>query len=93
MEGLRKEINSIDMNIIRLIAKRLRICRKIGLIKAKKGIPVLDRQQEKEMLNKRMQEAEKHSIRAGLVKNLFSHIISDSRRMQSGIRKEKGKQK
>ncbi|EKE14631.1 MAG: hypothetical protein ACD_12C00381G0009 [uncultured bacterium] len=42
LESLRRQIDEIDESIIILLAKRMKIVEKVGLLKKKQNIPVLD---------------------------------------------------
>lgn len=49
---LRKEIDTVDDEIIRLLAKRLSIAEAIGDVKRKLGIPPVDREREEEVIGR-----------------------------------------
>jgi len=42
LEDLRKQIDGIDESIVNLLAKRMKIVEKVGLLKKKQNIPTLD---------------------------------------------------
>lgn len=42
LDGLRKQIDEIDESIINLLAKRMKIVKKVGLLKKKQNIPAFD---------------------------------------------------
>ena len=46
LEEWRKEIDSIDDEIIRLIQQRAKIVKKIGNLEAKAGLPIIDNDRE-----------------------------------------------
>lgn len=46
----RNEIDSIDNEIIKLIDQRMRIAQKIGNLKAKAGLPIIDNHREERVL-------------------------------------------
>ena len=43
LESLRKQIDGIDESIVNLLAKRMKVVKKIGQLKKKSNIPVLDK--------------------------------------------------
>ncbi len=42
LENLRKQIDAIDEQIVSLLAKRMEIVKKVGLLKKQQNIPALD---------------------------------------------------
>lgn len=52
IEELKKEINQLDSSLIELLQKRAEIVKKIVNIKIKMGIPIEDKNREKEILSK-----------------------------------------
>ncbi|PNV77348.1 MAG: chorismate mutase, partial [Thermoproteota archaeon] len=52
MERLREEIDLIDMRILELLRKRMRISAEIGREKRRKGLPILDERREAEVLER-----------------------------------------
>jgi monofunctional chorismate mutase len=71
IQELRKEIDKIDDEIIDLLKRRLEIARKIGKIKKERHLPVLDKEREKEVLE-----------RAGMFQDVFKGIIGLSKKEQ-----------
>jgi aspartate aminotransferase len=69
---VREEIRKVTREILRLAAKRRELSLKIGEIKSKLGIDVLDRRVEAELFN----DALKFSGELGLDKDFTSRLIS-----------------
>ncbi len=65
---LRQEIDTIDVEILKLVAKRLSIVEKIGKIKKQTGTPVID--------TTRKQQALKHRLNIGLKFGLTSNVVT-----------------
>ena len=82
LESLRKNIDTIDDQILDLFLKRLKCCEKIANIKIKSNIPILNEEREKEILNHIVAESENYSEET---KQLFSEIMSISRDIQYKI--------
>ena len=82
LESLRKNIDTIDDQILDLFLKRLKCCEKIADIKIKSNIPILNEEREKEILNHRVAKSENYSEET---KQLFSEIMSISRDIQYKI--------
>ena len=49
---LRREIDAADKEITKLFLHRMEVCRDIGEYKAKRNLPVLDEEREKQLLEK-----------------------------------------
>ncbi len=64
IEDLRRRIDQIDEEIIKLITKRLELCREIGELKKAYNIPVVDRRREQQVLE-----------RAGPYRRVFEILI------------------
>jgi prephenate dehydrogenase/chorismate mutase len=64
LEELRKEIDEIDREILRLLEKRVEVARKIGEIKRREGKGVVDESREREVVN-----------RAGRFASVFREIV------------------
>lgn len=75
----RKKINNIDSKILKLLKERFEVSKKIGEIKKKKGIKVLDKKREKEII---LDLVEKSSLDKKFIKQLYFIIFKESRRLQ-----------
>lgn len=79
---LRKEIDEIDWQILKLLARRLRLVRDIGEYKKKNRLPVLDVQREKELILERKEQGDGLKLKDEFIDNFFSLILKESRRIQ-----------
>lgn len=79
MIKLRKEINKIDRETIRLLRKRFEISRKIGDYKKKNNFKIRDLERENKIIGGKIKESKLNKI---FVKNLYSLIFRESRRIQ-----------
>ena len=52
IQKLRKRIDEIDEQILRLLGERAEICRSIGLLKKEQGMPITDASRENEVYAK-----------------------------------------
>lgn len=75
IKKLRKEIDRVDARIIPLLGKRERIVEKIAEIKAKKGIPTVQRKREKEITAKAKKTAKRHNLKPSIIDDVYSKII------------------
>ena len=74
LEELRKQIDKVDKEIMKLLEERIRICRRIAKCKLKLGLPLEDPQREKLVLK-----------RAGVFRNVFREIIKLCKEAQEEI--------
>lgn len=79
MNRLRKRIDHIDEQIVRLLDERMGIAFEIGKIKKEETLPVYDAERE-EQVYARLRELPKLSIRDDELRELYEHIIRISRR-------------
>ena len=64
LERLRRMIDDVDSEIIRLLAERIRICREIGAVKKAMGVRVFSESREETVLR-----------RAGIFQPVFRVVI------------------
>ena len=87
IEAIRNEIDSIDREIVELLARRGELVSRIGRQKAIAGIPVNDRRREAIVMDRAIGTAGgRVSERA--VTAVFTAILDESRRSQLLIREE-----
>ena len=77
---LRREIDEIDSELVRLYAERMKTVRKIGEYKQENGLPVTDPERERELLN-RVGEAAGTENEQG-VRAMFGFLLAQSRTSQ-----------
>lgn len=87
LEDWRSEIDSIDEEIIKLINQRARIVRKIGTLKAKAGLPIVDKDREEGVIRRVCED------NIGIMKNesitgIYRKILHESRMIQEDVVKE-----
>ena len=80
IEELRKEIDRIDSDMIRLYGERLETARRIGQYKKEHHLPVTDPARERDVLNKAGEEA--GEANANGVRALFGFLMAQSRTNQ-----------
>ena len=71
IKKLRKEIDTIDGNILKLLKKRVKVCKEIGRTKNELIMEIVDRKREEEVLK-----------RSGTFKPIFKEIIKTCRKVQ-----------
>lgn len=81
LDEWRNEIDEIDAEIVNLINRRARIAQKIGILKAKAGLPIVDLEREEAIMRKAC------ASNRGILENesivrIFKRIIQESRQIQ-----------
>lgn len=79
---LRKEIDSIDEQLIPLLLKRMSISEKVAQYKVERGIPVLNAEREQQILDN---VAKKCGEQGDTIKTVFSATMDASRALQHKI--------
>ena len=85
LASLRKKIDEVDNDLIELLARRMRISRKMGEYKKEKGMTIVQPTRYTEILDKRGAQGSLLGIAPECVKNIFEHIHEESVRQQMEI--------
>lgn len=78
LERLRKEIDEIDGEILKLLGRRLNVAREIGAFKVKNGLPVRDPEREQDILMQKTRLGKRHGVGAMLIKKVWRLLFSAS---------------
>jgi chorismate mutase/prephenate dehydratase len=78
LPGLREALDGVDLDLVRLLAKRLSLVAKIGEAKAAGGAGIRDAAREREVLLKVEAAARQLGVSAPLARKIFSEIIAHS---------------
>lgn len=87
LEHLRAEIDAIDTEILRLLAKRQSVVTHVGEFKQKNRIQVFDAAREEYLHQFHYQLSVKFNLSFDFIKALFEMIMAESRRTQQQIDK------
>ncbi len=72
---LREEIETIDREIVELIARRTYVAETIADVKDERGLPTTDEEQEAAVMARAGENAEQFDVDANLVKAIFRLLI------------------
>jgi chorismate mutase len=75
LDDLREEIRSIDRELVELIAQRTYVADSIAQVKHEQGIPTVDEEQEKRVMERAGRNAEQFGVDSNLVKAIFRLLI------------------
>ena len=81
LEDWRNEIDRIDLEIVNLLQRRISIVEEIGKVKAQAGLPLVDAEREKYIINRVLNER-REPLSVEAVNCVFNCIIQESRRVQ-----------
>ncbi len=76
IQRLRKKIDEIDENILRLLGERSEICRSIGLLKKENDIPIIDSNRESEIYTNIRDKAPDFALDADQVEAVYRQIVN-----------------
>jgi chorismate mutase len=75
LDELRTEIQTIDRELVELIAQRTYVADTIAQVKDEKGLPTTDEEQEQAVMDRAGENAEQFDVDANLVKAIFRLLI------------------
>lgn len=83
LEKARTEIDDIDAEILKLLTKRLEICKRLGEYKKKNNLPVQNKERERQIIRERAQKLKELGFDdEDFVQELFGLIMKKSREVQ-----------
>ena len=85
---VRKDIDTVDSELVELIAKRLALTGKVGELKAELNLPLYVPSRELELIKNKRALAEKKNISPDLVEDVIRRIMRDSYLTQNKSRSE-----
>ncbi len=85
LTDLRREIDRVDSEILRLFAERMALSGQVAAYKAAHGLPILDAAREKEKLSRAASSVP--ADLSGDARELYALLLSQSRRRQAALLK------
>lgn len=85
LEKMREDVRRVDREIIRLVGERLQLTRDIGRIKKEAGLPLLNYQVEKAVIENAQAVADDLHLSADFVKSVMQLLINESRSQQERL--------
>ncbi len=92
LSALRRQIDSIDEQILELLAKRMRVSREIGVYKKEHNMPILQSLRYSEILENRTDMGQQMELNADFIKKILSFVHEESVRQQMIIMNEEQEQ-
>ncbi|WP_411911607.1 chorismate mutase [Natronomonas gomsonensis] len=75
LDELREEIQTIDREIVELIAQRTYVAESIAAVKREQGLPTTDESQEQAVMDRAGDNAQRFGVDDNLVKAIFRLLI------------------
>ena len=88
MKPLRKKINDIDERIVELLGNRINFSKEIGQHKLHAGLPIFDKQREKQVKKLWGKKADEIGIDYNSIYKILDEILHMSREEQRILRKQ-----
>src|SRR5262245_19962559 len=85
MLELRKRVDSLDREVLELLAKRTRIVAEVAAVKRAEGVQIRDFQREREVLDDRRARAEALGLAPGPIESIYRQIMLASRDYQAAL--------
>ena len=81
IDTIRKRINQLDRDLLRIFNERAALALEIGQVKKKLDLPIYDPKREK-LIFKRMQEINQGPLDNSAIIRLFERVIDESRSLE-----------
>ena len=81
LDELRRGIDAVDQQILRLLHERVRLVMQVGDYKRSRGIPVYDPERERALLDRLCRAAEP-PLDAETIRRIFERLVDESRRIE-----------
>ena len=85
IEKYREQIDSIDTQLIELLAQRIQIVKQIGVYKKKNDVTILQLSRWEKIINTRIKFGLKHGLSKNLIKKIMQLIHKESIQKQNDI--------
>jgi len=87
LEELRRLIDECDLDLVRLLSQRMNISEKIGLLKKKQNVTILQTQRWQELLDNRIHAASGLGLSNEVIEKIFMAIHQESINRQNKVMK------
>jgi chorismate mutase len=83
---VRKEIDKLDHQLLKLFKKRVKLAERVGIIKKKYGMPIVNKARELEIDKKLDKFAKKHGLRKTFLQKIWQAMIDEAKVVQKKIK-------
>ena len=88
LKKCRKQLDSIDEKIVKLLAKRVRVAKEIGAYKHARGMQIFQSGREDQIKERLEKLAKQYDVRPGFLTSLWNHVMSEAIRAQEEVFEE-----
>jgi chorismate mutase len=81
LDELRRAIDSVDLQILKLLHERVRLVMAVGEYKRERDIPVYDPERERALLERLCRAAEP-PLDGETIRRIFERLVDESRRIE-----------
>src|SRR5574344_2628483 len=78
VNALRDQIDTVDQQLVALLARRLALVAEVGEVKSRHGLPIYAPDREAAMLAKRREEATANGVPADLIEDVLRRVMRES---------------
>ena len=83
LDELRRSIDAVDQQILKLLHERVRLVVEVGEYKRERALPVYDPERERALLERLCRAAEP-PLDAETIRRIFERLVDESRRIEQG---------
>lgn len=85
LDELRKEIDEIDQEILKILVRRVDIVKQIGELKNEQNMPIVDEERKEKVLQSITERAKLFHLSEDFVKKLFQEIHDHAVELQKKV--------
>lgn len=85
LDELRKKIDKLDDNLLKILAKRFEVVKKIGQNKKKFNIPTADKKRFNEVLKTRINKGKEMDLNKNLIEKIYKIIHYEALKIENLI--------
>ena len=89
LDGLRREIDRIDDQIIDLLGERFALLHEVAAYKRPRDIPVVVPERIAEVVERCVARGQRHGLDAQMVRDLYSRVIDEACRVEERVLSER----
>ncbi|MEM3034251.1 MAG: aminotransferase class I/II-fold pyridoxal phosphate-dependent enzyme [Candidatus Nitrosocaldus sp.] len=91
LDELRADIRSLTEDLVRLLSRRLEVARRIGMVKMKNGLGIVDAKAEDELRSHILGMCDTLSLDRSFVNRILNLLFAESTRVQEAMYEEMGR--
>ena len=84
---VRKDIDKLDKELLKLLKKRTKLVERVGLIKKKHKMPIFNKTRELEIDKKLDKFAKEHGLRKTFLQKIWKNLIDEAKVIEKKVKK------